>query len=130
MKRKKDTPAAAVPAKVENVGAVANPPDAQPSTSTGGATGGGDADEKADLRELGATPRPPAKFTKKTNDANDVAKEVITTLLKQDETDAIDDAFQSHAKRMRRALTAEDVDDCLDEINSVVSRYCLSLIHI
>lgn len=51
-----------------------------------------------------------------------MASEVISNLLSH-EDDEIDLQFASMAKRMRKQLSSDDIEDCMDEMNAVVSRY-------
>ena len=50
-------------------------------------------------------------------------KDVITTLLNEDEADEVDLAFQAMAKCMKKQLQAVDIDECMIELQEVVNKY-------
>ena len=88
---------------------------------------GGDSDKENDKgnlaadRELGDTPKPKPRVSKRQKQNDEFQKQVINLLDQED--DDIDLYFQSLAKKLKRTLTEGEIDIVMDEINGVVSRY-------
>ena len=73
-------------------------------------------------RELGDTPKPKPRVSKRQKQNDEFKKKQVINLLNQDDDD-IDLYFQSLAKKLKRTLTEGDIDNVMDEINGVVSRH-------
>ena len=50
-------------------------------------------------------------------------KDVISTLLNEEEEDEVDLAFQAMAKWMKKQLQPIDINECMMELQEVVNRY-------
>ena len=72
-------------------------------------------------RELGDTPKPKPRVSKRQKQNDEFQKQVIN-LLDQEDND-IDLCFQSLAKKLKRTLTEGEIDIVMDKINGVVSRH-------
>ena len=86
---------------------------------------GGDnevAQHTAQVHELDQRAKPPVKLTKRTRENADM-KDVISTLLNEEEGDEVHLAFQAMAKQMRKQLQPIDIDECMMELQEVVNRY-------
>lgn len=77
---------------------------------------------------FGKVPTPNYKVTKRAQDANALASDVITSVLKKDE-DEIDLAFASLAMRIRKQLNPVEVLECMMEVEQVVGRYMRVALH-
>ena len=71
-------------------------------------------------RELGDTPKPKPRVSKRHKQNDEFQKQVINLLDQED--DDIDLYFQSVAKKLKRTMTEGEIDNVIDEINRVVSR--------
>ena len=71
-------------------------------------------------RELGDTPKPKARVSKRQKQNDEFQKQVINLL---DQEDDIDLYFQSLSKKLKRTLTEGEIDVVMDEISSLVSRH-------
>ena len=74
------------------------------------------------VHELEQREKPLAKLTKRTRE-NANMKDVISTLLNEEEGDEIDLAFRTMAKQMKKQLQAIDIDECMMELQEAVNRY-------
>ena len=72
-------------------------------------------------RELEGTPKPKPRVSKRQKQNDEFQKQGINLLDQED--DDIDLYFQSLAKKLKRTLTEGEIDNVMDEINGVVSRY-------
>ena len=68
------------------------------------------AQQAAQVHELKQRLKPPAKLTKRTRENADM-KDVITTLLNEEEGDEVYLAFQAMAKQMKKQLQPIDIDE-------------------
>ena len=83
---------------------------------------GGDNEQVAHIHELEQKRHPPVKLTKKSRENADM-KDMINTLLTEDEGDEVDLAFHAMAKRMKKQLKDVDIDEWMMETQDVVNRY-------
>ena len=72
-------------------------------------------------RELGDTPKPKPRVSKRQKQNDEFQKQVINLLDQED--DDIDLYFQSVAKKLKRTMTEGEIDNVINEINGVVSRH-------
>ena len=88
---------------------------------------GGDSDKEneggnlATQRELGDTPKPKPKVSKRQKQNDEFQKQVINLLDQED--DDIDLYFQSLSKKLKRTLTEGEIDVVMGEISGLVSRH-------
>ena len=80
------------------------------------------AQQAVQVHELEQRAKPLAKLSKRTRENADM-KDVISTLLNEEEGDEVDLAFQTMAKRMKKQLQPIDIDECMMELQEVVNRY-------
>ena len=80
------------------------------------------AQQAAKVHELEQRATPLAKLSKRTRENADM-KDVISTLLNEEEGDKVDLAFQAMAKWMKKQLQPIDIDECMMELQEVVNRY-------
>ena len=80
------------------------------------------AQQTGQVHELEQREKPLAKLTKRTRENADM-KDVISTLLNEEEGDEVDLAFQAMAYWMKKQLQAIDIDECMMELQEVVNRY-------
>ena len=71
---------------------------------------------------------PKPKYTKKVTESTDLVKTVLESVLMQDDhtPDELDKALESIAMRMRKHLDDDEREDCLAEINQVITRHVKS----
>ena len=72
-------------------------------------------------RELGGTPKPKPRVSKRQKQNDEFQKQIINLLDQED--DDIDLYFQSLSKILKRTLTEGEIDNVMDEINGVISRH-------
>ena len=80
------------------------------------------AQQVAQVHELEQRAEPLAKLTKRTRENADM-KDVISTLLNEEEGDKVDLAFQAMAKQMKNQLQPLDINECMMELQEVGNRY-------
>ena len=80
------------------------------------------AQQAAQVHELDQRAKPLVKLTKRTRENADM-KDIISTLLNEEEGDEVDLAFQAMAKWMKKQLQPIDIDECMMELQEVVNRY-------
>ena len=80
------------------------------------------AQQAGQVHELEQRTKPLAKSTKRARENADM-KDVISTLLNEEEGDGVDLAFQAMAKWMKKQLQPIDLDECMMELQVVVNRY-------
>ena len=73
------------------------------------------AQQDGQVHELEQREKPLAKLTKRTRE-NANMKDVISTLLNEEEGDEVDLAFHAMAKQMKKQLQAIDIDECMMEL--------------
>ena len=75
----------------------------------------------ATQRELGDTPKPKPRVSKRQKQNDEFQKQIINLLDQED--DDVDLYFQSLSKKLKRTLTEGEIDNVMNEINGVVSRH-------
>ena len=73
------------------------------------------AQQAAQVHELKQRAKPPAKLSKRKRENADM-KDVISTLLNEEEGDEVDLAFQAMAKQMKKQLQPIDINECMMEL--------------
>ena len=80
------------------------------------------AQQAAQVHELEQRAKPLAKLTKRTRENADM-KDVISTLLNEEEWDEVHLALQAMAKWMKKQLHPIDINECMMKLQEVVNKY-------
>ena len=79
--------------------------------------GGNDSvikDQKPSIREIGDTPKPPTRLSKKSKEAEHLQSQMVHMLNQED--DKIDLVFQAVSKRIWKNLSHEETEDLMQGI--------------
>ena len=86
--------------------------------------GGNDSaikDQKPSIREIGDTPKPPARLSKKWKEAEHLQSQMVHMLNQED--DEIDLVFQAMSKRIQKNLSDEETEDLMQELSDTVTKH-------
>ena len=78
-------------------------------------------DQKPSIREIGDTPKPPARLSKKRKEAEHLQSQMVHMLNQED--DKIDLVFQAMSKRIQINLSDEETEDLMQELSDTVTKH-------
>ena len=78
-------------------------------------------DQKPSIREIGDTPKPPARLSKKWKEAEHLQSQMVHMLNQED--DEIDLVSQAISKRIQKNLSDEETEDLMQELSDTVTKH-------